>query len=69
MANGTQRDRVWLVCEDCGTEYWGDVTYSRLKLSEETGEERPELDQILTLCPREPTPHAPSHRNIRLRDA
>ena len=63
------RRRKWLVCDDCGSEFPGDVTYTILKRSEETGEEQLELDHILTLCPREPTPHAPSHVNIRPRDA
>lgn len=63
------RRRIWLVCDDCGSEFRGDVTYTILKRSEETGEEQLELDHILTLCPREPTPHAPSHVNIRPRGA
>jgi len=69
MANRIERDRIWLVCDDCGSEYLGDVTYTLIKLNEETGEERPELDHILTACPRDPSPHSPSHRRIRLRDA
>lgn len=64
MANRTERHRIWLVCDDCGSEYPGDVTYTIIKFSEETGEERPELDYILTMCPVDP-----SHINVRPRDA
>jgi hypothetical protein len=69
VASRKKPGRIWLVCDDCGSEFPGDVTYSIVKLSEETGETRTELDHIQTPCPRDPTPHAPSHRNIRPRDA
>ena len=64
MANREEYRRIWLKCDDCGSEFPGEVTYTILKVSEETGGERPELNHILTRCPRDP-----SHTNIRPQDA